>query len=51
MIEATGVGVPFITAYEGLQRAGLPKAGDWVLIFGGNGYVGQAATQIATALG
>jgi len=51
MQEAAGVGVPFITAYEGLRKAGLPKPGDWVLIFGGNGKVGQAATQIATRLG
>src|SRR5450830_1825646 len=27
MLEAGAVGVPFITAYEGLRRAGLPKAG------------------------
>jgi NADPH2:quinone reductase len=49
--EAAGIGVPFITAYEGLRRAGLPKRGQWVLIFGVNGKVGQAATQIATRLG
>jgi len=49
--EAAGIGVPFITAYEGLRRAGLPKRGQWVLIFGINGKVGQAATQIATRLG
>jgi len=51
LIEAGAVGVPFITAYEGLRRAGLPKAGDVVLVLGGNGKVGQATTQIATMLG
>jgi len=51
MQEAAGIGVPFVTAYEGLRRAGLPKTNDWVLVFGGNGKVGQAVTQIATSLG
>jgi NADPH:quinone reductase-like Zn-dependent oxidoreductase len=51
MQEAAGIGVPFVTAYEGLRKAGLPKPNDWVLIFGGNGKVGQAATQMATRLG
>ncbi|HVV41782.1 MAG TPA: zinc-binding alcohol dehydrogenase family protein [Nitrobacter sp.] len=46
--EAAGIGVPFVTAMEGLRRAGLPKPGDDVLVFGVNGKVGQAATQIAT---
>jgi NADPH:quinone reductase len=45
--EAAGLGVPFVTAMEGLQRAGLPKQGDNVLILGANGKVGQAAAQIA----
>lgn len=45
--EAAGLGVPFVTAMEGLQRAGLPKPGDNVLILGANGKVGQAAAQIA----
>jgi NADPH:quinone reductase-like Zn-dependent oxidoreductase len=49
--EAAGVGVPFVTAYEGLRRAGMPKAGDVVLVFGANGKVGQAAIQLATAHG
>jgi NADPH:quinone reductase len=51
LLEAGAVGVPFITAYEGLRRAGLPKAGDVVLVLGANGKVGQAAIQIATMLG
>lgn len=51
MMEAGAVGVPFITAYEGLRRAGMPKPGSIVLVGGGNGKVGQATIQIATALG
>ncbi len=49
--EAAGVGVPFITAYEGLRRAGLPAEGEVVLVFGANGKVGQAAIQLASARG
>ena len=45
--EAAGIGVPFVTAMEGLTRAGLCKAGETVLILGANGKVGQAAAQIA----
>ena len=33
---------------DGLRRAGIPKAGETVLVMGVNGKVGQAATQIAT---
>ncbi|WP_454765931.1 quinone oxidoreductase family protein [Cupriavidus campinensis] len=51
LLEAGAVGVPFITAYEGLRRAGMPTAGSTVLVCGGNGKVGQATIQIATALG
>ena len=40
--------MPFVTAWEGLRRAGLPAAGETVLILGLNGKVGQAAAQIAT---
>jgi NADPH:quinone reductase len=46
--EAAGIGVPFVTAMEGLRRAGVPKAGDTVLVLGLNGKVGQAAVQIAS---
>jgi len=46
--EAAGIGVPFVTAMEGLRRAGVPKFGETVLVMGINGKVGQAATQIAT---
>jgi NADPH:quinone reductase-like Zn-dependent oxidoreductase len=51
MLEAGAVGVPFITAYEGLRRAGLPQKGDVVLVMGGNGKVGQATIQLATSAG
>ena len=51
MLEASAVGVPFITAYEGLRRAGMPRAGEVVLVFGANGKVGQAAIQLATRAG
>jgi len=46
--EAAGTGVPFVTAMEGLRRAGIPKAGETVLVMGVNGKVGQATVQIAT---
>jgi NADPH:quinone reductase-like Zn-dependent oxidoreductase len=46
--EAAGIGVPFVTATEGLRRAGMPTPGDTVLVMGINGKVGQAAAQIAT---
>jgi NADPH:quinone reductase len=46
--EAAGIGVPFVTAMEGFGRAGLPMAGETVLILGLNGKVGQAAAQIAS---
>ena len=45
---AAGIGVPFVTAWKGLQRAGLPEAGETVLVLGLNGKVGQAVAQIAT---
>jgi NADPH:quinone reductase len=47
--EAGAVGVPFITAYEGLREAGSVR--DIVLVLGANGKVGQAVTQLATAAG
>jgi NADPH:quinone reductase len=49
--EAGAVGVPFITAYEGLREAGGVHEGDVVLVLGGNGKVGQAAIQLATMAG
>ncbi|MDP3693151.1 zinc-binding alcohol dehydrogenase family protein [Bradyrhizobium sp.] len=46
--EAAGIGVPFVTAMEGLRRAGTPKSNETVLVMGVNGKVGQAAVQIAS---
>jgi NADPH2:quinone reductase len=46
--EAAGIGVPFVTAMEGLRRAGMPTRADTVLVMGVNGKVGQAAVQIAS---
>jgi NADPH:quinone reductase len=51
LVEAGAVGVPFITAYEGLREAGPVRQGDVVLVLGANGKVGQAAIQLATAAG
>lgn len=51
-VAAAGtVGVPFITAYEGLRRAQLRGAGQSVVVFGANGKVGQAAVQLASRAG
>jgi NADPH:quinone reductase len=51
LAEAGAVGVPFITAYEGLREAGPVRQGDVVLVLGANGKVGQATIQLATAAG
>jgi NADPH:quinone reductase len=51
LAEAGAVGVPFITAYEGLREAGPVRQGDVVLVLGANGKVGQAAIQLASAAG
>lgn len=51
MEEAGAIGVPFVTAFEGLQRAGGVEEGDVVLVLGANGKVGQAAIQLATHAG
>lgn len=51
MEEAGSIGVPFITAFEGLRRAGGVKEGDFVLVLGANGKVGQATVQLATNAG
>lgn len=50
-LEAGSIGVPFVTAFEGFRRSGLPQPGDAVLIFGANGKVGQAAIQLASRAG
>ncbi|CAN7662549.1 zinc-binding alcohol dehydrogenase family protein [Pararhizobium sp. LjRoot235] len=51
MEEAGSIGVPFITAYEGLREAGGVQPTDVVLVCGGNGKVGQAVIQLATMAG
>jgi NADPH:quinone reductase-like Zn-dependent oxidoreductase len=51
MEEAGAIGVPFVTAFEGLRRAGGVKKDDVVLVLGANGKVGQAAIQLATQAG
>lgn len=51
MDEAGAVGVPFVTAYEGFRRSGMPRPGQTVLVLGANGKVGQAAVQLAAQAG
>ena len=58
MREAGTVGVPFVTAYEGLRRSGFAVGsrgeaarGDAVAVFGASGKVGQAAVQLAARSG
>jgi NADPH2:quinone reductase len=46
--QAAGIGVPFVTAMEGLRRAGMPDSSETVLVMGVNGKVGQAVVQIAS---
>jgi NADPH2:quinone reductase len=48
---AGSIGVPFVTAYEGFRRSGLPKPGQVVAVMGANGKVGQAAVQLAAMYG
>jgi NADPH:quinone reductase len=49
--EAGALGIPFVTAWEGYRRAGMPTADEVVLILAVNGHVGRAAAQIAAMLG
>ena len=51
MEEAGSIGVPFITAFEGLREAGGVQPWDNVLVCGADGKVGQAAIQLATMAG
>src|SRR4051794_12000113 len=48
MEQAGTIGVPFVTAYEGLRRAGFPQTGDTVAGFGAPGKGGQATGQLAS---
>lgn len=50
MREAAAIPLVGITAYEGLQRAGI-RAGQRVLIHGGSGGVGHVAVQLAVNAG
>jgi NADPH2:quinone reductase len=47
MEEAAAIGVPYVTAWSALVRAGAIESGETVLIVGVSGAVGRAATQIA----
>ena len=49
--EASAVGVPFVTAFSATVSLGSMKRGDWVIVSGAAGAVGQAAIQIAHAKG
>lgn len=51
MVEAAAVGAPFVTAWHALVDIGALKAGETLLITGGLGAVGRAATLIAHHLG
>lgn len=50
MREAAALPLVGITAYEGLQRAGV-RAGQKVLVHGGSGGVGHVALQLAVHMG
>ena len=50
MREAAALPLVGITAYEGLERAGVCK-GQQVLVYGGTGGVGHIAVQLARCLG
>ncbi len=47
MEQAASVGVPYVTAWSALVRAGEVQPGETVLVVGVSGAVGRAATQIA----
>ncbi len=49
--EAAAVGVPFVTAFSATFRLGGLKAGEWIIVSGAAGAVGQAAIQLAHAKG
>jgi NADPH:quinone reductase len=50
MDEAGAVGVPFVTAYEGFRRAGMPRPGQTVLVLGANGKVGHRCAAPSRAV-
>jgi NADPH:quinone reductase len=49
--EAATVGIPYVTAFQALLRLGNLQAGEWVIVSGAGGAVGQAAIQLARAKG
>ena len=49
--EAATVGIPYVTAFQALLRLGNLQAGEWVIVSGAAGAVGQAAIQLARAKG
>lgn len=51
MVEAAGVGAPFIAAWSALVDAGQLRKGETLLVTGALGAVGRAATQIAQSIG
>jgi NADPH:quinone reductase-like Zn-dependent oxidoreductase len=50
-IEAAAVGTPFLTAWYAIVELGRLEAGEWVIVSGAAGSVGDAAIQLATARG
>ncbi|KAJ7658118.1 hypothetical protein B0H17DRAFT_1185691 [Mycena rosella] len=48
--QAAAVGVPYLTAWVMVEKAALKK-GDYVLVLGSSGGVGNAAVQIARMMG
>jgi NADPH2:quinone reductase len=51
LLQAGTIGVPFVTAFEGLRRAGGLAGKSSILICGANGRVGEATAQLACAAG
>jgi len=51
LLQAGAIGVPFVTAFEGLRRAGGLENKSSILVCGANGRVGEAAIQLACAAG
>jgi NADPH2:quinone reductase len=47
LAQAATVGVPFVTAWAALMRAGTLQPGETLLVTGSSGAVGRAAIQIA----
>lgn len=49
--EAAIAGVPFVTAFSAVVRLGQVRQGEWVIVSGAVGAVGEAAIQLAKAKG